>query len=127
MTFRIQYQYLNDKIFYIFQSNGMEQLRIEEELHRHSTTHNTIDRHYATDDTRVLMYELMKPSDPAVNRLSAPECGGLKKIPLSNSLTDLCEGMHVHAHFNFVLFYVSVILTKNSKIKYDNLLLQSEF
>ncbi|KAJ8302125.1 hypothetical protein KUTeg_021112 [Tegillarca granosa] len=77
----------------ILESNGMEQLRIEEELHRHSTTHNTIDRHYATDDTRVLMYELMKPSDPAVNRLSAPECGGLKKLPLSNSLTDLCEVM----------------------------------
>ncbi|KAL5014018.1 hypothetical protein ScPMuIL_008288 [Solemya velum] len=75
----------------ILETNGMEQLRIEEELHRHSANHNTIDRHYCNDDSRVLMYDLIKPSDPALNRLSAPECGGLKKIPLSNSLTDLCQ------------------------------------
>ncbi|XP_060083315.1 IQ motif and SEC7 domain-containing protein 2-like isoform X2 [Ylistrum balloti] len=75
----------------ILESNGMEQYRIEEELQRHSAKNNTIDRHYANDDSRVLMYELSKPSDPTLNRLSAPECGGLKKLPLSNSLTDLCE------------------------------------
>ncbi|KAK3103006.1 hypothetical protein FSP39_015703 [Pinctada imbricata] len=76
----------------ILESNGMEQIRIEEEMQKHSANHNTIDRHYANDDSRVLMYELMKPSDPATNRLSAPECGGLKKLNLSNSLTDLCQG-----------------------------------
>ncbi|XP_021370239.1 IQ motif and SEC7 domain-containing protein 1-like isoform X4 [Mizuhopecten yessoensis] len=75
----------------ILESNGMEQYRIEEELQRHRAKNNTIDRHYANDDSRVLMYELSKPSDPTLNRLSAPECGGLKKLPLSNSLTDLCE------------------------------------
>lgn len=76
------------------QTNGMEQLRIEEEMQRHRTSHNTLDKHYANDDSRVHMYELAKPADPCSNRLSAPECG-LKKSPLSNSLTDLCTGMHV--------------------------------
>lgn len=81
----------------------MEQYRIEEELQRHSVKNNTIDRRYANDDSRVLMYELSKPSDPTLNRLSAPECGGLKKLPLSNSLTDLCEGTHVHVlRFGYV-------------------------
>ncbi|XP_046372179.2 IQ motif and SEC7 domain-containing protein 1-like isoform X4 [Haliotis rufescens] len=75
----------------IMETNGMEQMRIEEELHRHRTNHNTLEKHYANDDSRVLMYDHMKPSDPAINRLSAPECGGLKKHTLSNSLTDLCE------------------------------------
>ncbi|XP_070192331.1 LOW QUALITY PROTEIN: IQ motif and SEC7 domain-containing protein 1-like [Littorina saxatilis] len=73
----------------ILETNGMEQLRIEEEMHKHRTSHNTLDKHYANDDSRVHMYELAKPADPSSNRLSAPECG-LKKTPLSNSLTDLC-------------------------------------
>ena len=76
------------------QTNGMEQLRIVEEMQRHRTSHNTLDKHYANDDSRVHMYELAKPLEPGgSNRLSAPECG-LKKSPLSNSLTDLCAGMH---------------------------------
>ena len=83
-------------IFFPFQTNGMEQLRIEEELHRHRAPRAPLDKHYAHDDSRVHMYELATPSDPTANRLSAPECG-LKKVPLSNSLSDLCEGMHVHA------------------------------
>lgn len=70
----------------ILETTGLESLRIEEELQRHRATHNTID-----DDSRVLIYDVLKPSDPAVNRLSAPECG-LKKSALSNSLLDLCEG-----------------------------------
>lgn len=74
----------------ISECNGMEQLRIEDELHKQIANHNTIER-YANDDSRVLMYELSKPSDPVLNRLSAPECGGLKQLHLSNSLTDLCE------------------------------------
>ncbi|VDI79398.1 IQ motif and SEC7 domain-containing protein [Mytilus galloprovincialis] len=74
----------------IAECNGMEQLRIEDELNKQSANHNSLER-YANDDTRVLMYELSKPSDPALNRLSAPECGGLKQLHLSNSLTDLCE------------------------------------
>lgn len=70
----------------ILETTGLESLRIEEELQRHRATHNTID-----DDSRVLIYDMLKSSDPAVNRLSAPECG-LKKSALSNSLLDLCEG-----------------------------------
>lgn len=69
----------------ILETTGLESLRIEEELQRHRATHNTID-----DDSRVLIYDMLKSSDPAVNRLSAPECG-LKKSALSNSLLDLCE------------------------------------
>ncbi|XP_056000966.1 IQ motif and SEC7 domain-containing protein 2-like isoform X4 [Ostrea edulis] len=76
----------------ILETNGMETIRIEEELQKHSANHNTLDRHYANDDSRVLMYELMKPSDPSINRLSAPDCPALQKLPLSNSLTDLCQG-----------------------------------
>uniref|UniRef100_K1R3P6 IQ motif and SEC7 domain-containing protein 2 n=1 Tax=Magallana gigas TaxID=29159 RepID=K1R3P6_MAGGI len=80
----------------ILETNGMETLRIEEELQKHSNNHNTLDRHYANDDSRVLMYELMKPLDPSINRLSAPDCPALQKLPLSNSLTDLCQGTHAH-------------------------------
>ncbi|KAK7503484.1 hypothetical protein BaRGS_00005405, partial [Batillaria attramentaria] len=76
----------------ILETNGMEQMRIEEEMQRHRTSHNTLDRPYANDDSRVHMYELLKPGEPGTHRLSAPECG-LKKSPLSNSLTDLC-GAH---------------------------------
>ena len=75
----------------------MEQLRIEEELQRHRKAHNTLDKHYANDDSRVHMYDLVNnPSDSTVNRLSAPECG-LKKSSLSNSLNELSPGMHEHA------------------------------
>ncbi|XP_050413757.1 IQ motif and SEC7 domain-containing protein 2 isoform X2 [Patella vulgata] len=72
----------------ILETNGMEQLRIEEELQRHRKAHNTLDKHYANDDSRVHMYELANPNDSSVNRLSAPECG-LKKSSLSNSLNEL--------------------------------------
>ncbi|XP_062580125.1 IQ motif and SEC7 domain-containing protein 2-like isoform X3 [Saccostrea cucullata] len=75
----------------ILETNGMETLRIEE-VQKHTANHNTLDRHYANDDSRVLMYDLMKPSDPSINRLSAPDCPALQKLPLSNSLTDLCQG-----------------------------------
>lgn len=77
----------------------METLRIEKELQRHSTNHSTLDHHYANDDSRVLMYEQIKPSDPSINRLSAPDCPNLQKLPLSNSLTDLCQGTHAHDLF----------------------------
>ncbi|KAL8611281.1 hypothetical protein ACOMHN_013712 [Nucella lapillus] len=72
----------------ILETNGMEQLRIEEEMQRHGAAHNTLDKHYANDDSRVHMYDLAKPLESPSNRLSAPECG-LKKSSLSNSLTDL--------------------------------------
>ena len=85
---------INAYIDAVSQTNGMEQLRIEEEMQRHRTSHNMLDKHYANDDSRVLMYEVAKPTDSCSNRLSAPECG-LKKSPLSNSLTELCTGMHV--------------------------------
>ncbi|XP_014777490.2 IQ motif and SEC7 domain-containing protein 1 isoform X2 [Octopus bimaculoides] len=70
----------------ILETTGLESLRIEEELQRHRATRNTID-----DDSRVLIYDVLKPSEPAVNRLSAPECG-IKKSSLSSSLLDICEG-----------------------------------
>jgi IQ motif/SEC7 domain-containing protein len=38
----------------ILETNGMEQMRIEEEMTRHRTTHNTLDKRYACDDSRVL-------------------------------------------------------------------------
>lgn len=72
----------------------MEQMRIEEEMARHRTTHNTLDKRYACDDSRVLAYDLVKASENPHNRLSAPECSNLKKVPYSNSLTDLTSGMH---------------------------------
>ena len=101
----------------MWQSNGMEQIRIDEEMARHSAKNNTMSRHYANDDSRVLMYDLMKPSDPALNRLSAPVCGGLKKNPLSNSLTDLCEGTHVHAScLSYVTLQIPNTITLNAMI-----------
>ncbi|XP_064604385.1 IQ motif and SEC7 domain-containing protein 1-like isoform X3 [Liolophura sinensis] len=72
----------------ILETNGMETIRIEEELNKHRSTQRNKDKHnYVNDDSRVMGYDLLKPSDPVVNRLSAPECG-LKK---TNSLIDLSE------------------------------------
>ena len=88
------------KPFLYFQCNGMEQLRIDEQQ-RHNQNHNPLDRHYSNDDTRVSTYDYLKTSDPCANRLSAPDYSSLKQFPLSNSLTDLCGGMHAHAHTNF--------------------------
>lgn len=75
------------------QTNAMEQMRIEEEMARHRTTHNTMDKRFACDDSRVLAYDLVKSSENPQNRLSAPECN-LKKVPYCNSLTDLSSGTH---------------------------------
>ena len=71
--------------------NEMESIRIEEELHKQTlpTSHGKFNRY--SKDSGVVDIELLKPSDPGVNRLSAPECGGLKKSALSNSLIDLTE------------------------------------
>ena len=85
-----------------FQCNGMEQLRIDEQQ-RHNQNHNPLDRHYSNDDTRVSTYDYLKTSDPSTNRLSAPDYSSLKQFPLSNSLTDLCGGMHAHAYTKFSL------------------------
>ena len=39
--------------------------------------------------------EMLTPGgDPGINRLSAPECSGLKKTALSNSLIDLTDGTY---------------------------------
>lgn len=73
----------------------MEELRITEQQ-RHNPQHTQLDRHYSNDDTRINSYDYMK-KDPNSNRLSAPDYSGLKQsFPLSNSLSDLCGGMHVH-------------------------------
>lgn len=97
----------------ILETNGMEQLRIEEEMSRHRGGghhhhpshhhHHTLDKRYANDDAahRVLAYDLAKPGyngnasqggagdgNGGGNRLSAPEYG-LKKVAYSNSLSDL--------------------------------------
>ena len=85
----------------MLQTNGMEQLRIEEEMQRHRSSHNTLDhKHYANDDSRVHMYDLKSCDSSSTNRLSAPECSGVKKSPLSNSLTDLVPGTHAAWLFN---------------------------
>jgi len=75
----------------ILEMNEMESIRIEEELHKQTlpTSHGKFNRY--SKDSGVVDIELLKPSDPGVNRLSAPECGGLKKSALSNSLIDLTE------------------------------------
>ena len=72
--------------------NEMEGLRIEEELQKQKmpTSHRSYNRH--SKDSGVVDIELLKPADPASNRLSAPECPGLKKNALSNSLIDLADG-----------------------------------
>ena len=74
--------------------NEMETLRIEEELQKQklSQTQKSFNRH--SKDSGVVDIELLKPTDPGYNRLSAPECGGIKKSTLSNSLIDLSESMY---------------------------------
>ncbi|GFN77383.1 Iq motif and sec7 domain-containing protein 1, partial [Plakobranchus ocellatus] len=100
----------------ILETNGMEQLRIEEEMSRHRSGphhhpnshhhHHTLDKRYANDDSahRVLAYDLAKPANGGgsggggsggagdgsggSSRLSAPDYG-LKKVAYSNSLSDL--------------------------------------
>jgi hypothetical protein len=73
------------------QMNEMEAMRIDEELskQRLAQSHHNFNRH--SKDSGVVDIELLKPSDPGTNRLSAPECDGLKKNTLSNSLCDLSE------------------------------------
>ena len=71
----------------------MEAIRIAEEIDRHRTTHNTMDKRYASDDSRMLPYDLAKTEHNTHNRLSAPnDTYNMKKLPLSNSLTDLTTG-----------------------------------
>ncbi len=74
--------------------NEMETLRIEEELSKQnmSQTQRNFNRH--SKDSGVVDIELLKPNDPGINRLSAPECGGMKKTTLSNSLIDLTESKY---------------------------------
>ena len=71
--------------------NEMEALRIEEELQKQKlgNQHQCYNRH--SKDSGMVDIELLKPSDPGTNRLSAPECG-MKKTTLSNSLIDLSDG-----------------------------------
>ena len=72
--------------------NEMESLRIEDELQKQKMPQgkHSFNRH--SKDSGVVDIELLKPADPGNNRLSAPECAGLKKSTLSNSLIDLTEG-----------------------------------
>ncbi len=91
--------------------NEMEALRIDEELQKQKFTpnHHTMNRH--SDETMAGMVdlELLSPSgDPGVNRLSAPEVGGIKKTTLSNSLIDLTDGKYtfldsIELMFNMVI------------------------
>ena len=85
--------YAEDLFYCSHQMNEMETLRIEEELQKQkmSQSHKNFNRH--SKDSGVVDIELLKPSDPSYNRLSAPECGGIKKSTLSNSLIDLSEGL----------------------------------
>ena len=77
--------------------NEMEALRIEEELQKQKLgqNHHPYNRH--SKDSGMVDIELLKPVDPSMNRLSAPECG-MKKTALSNSLIDLSDGV-----YNFIL------------------------
>ena len=70
--------------------NEMETLRIAEELHRQTMSQHSFNRH--SKDSGVIDIDVLTPGDTTINRLSAPECRGLKKNTLSNSLIDLSEG-----------------------------------
>ena len=77
------------------QMNEMEAMRIDDELHKQkiSNIHHSFNRY--SKDSGVVDLDLLKPGDPGVNRLSAPEVGGLKKSALSNSLIELSDSMHL--------------------------------
>lgn len=75
--------------------NEMENQRIAEELNRQRLAqnhhhHGNYNRH--SKDSGVVDIDVLRVSDHGINRLSAPECGGIKKNTLSNSLIDLAEG-----------------------------------
>lgn len=74
----------------LFQMNEMEAFRIAEELHRQTISQHSFNRH--SKDSGVIDIDVLTPGDTTINRLSAPECRGLKKNTLSNSLIDLSEG-----------------------------------
>jgi IQ motif/SEC7 domain-containing protein len=89
--------------------NEMETLRIEEELQKQklSQSQKNFNRH--SKDSGVVDIELLKPTDPSYNRLSAPECGGIKKTALSNSLIDLSESMcNINTTFISAFFLLSI-------------------
>ena len=76
--------------------NEMEALRIDEELQKQKYTpshHHTFNRMSDQAAIGMVDIEMLTPGgDPGINRLSAPECSGLKKTALSNSLIDLTDG-----------------------------------
>jgi IQ motif/SEC7 domain-containing protein len=71
--------------------NEMESMRIDEELHKQKMTSNHLSFNRFSKDSGVVDLDLLKPGDPGINRLSAPEYSGLKKSALSNSLIELSE------------------------------------
>ena len=82
-----------------FQMNEMEALRIDEELQKQKYTpshHHTFNRMSDQAAIGMVDLEMLTPGgDPGINRLSAPECSGLKKTALSNSLIDLTDGKNL--------------------------------
>ena len=83
-------------LIYLLQMNEMEALRIDEELQKQKYTpshHHTFNRMSDQAAIGMVDIEMLTPGgDPGINRLSAPECSGLKKTALSNSLIDLTDG-----------------------------------
>ncbi|XP_074646993.1 IQ motif and SEC7 domain-containing protein 1-like [Tubulanus polymorphus] len=75
----------------IMEMNEMEALRIEEELHKQKHSQKNFDMNRISSDSGVVDMDLLRTGDSVYNRLSAPDCGGLKKSALSNSLIDLSE------------------------------------
>ena len=77
----------------------MEALRIAEELQKQKYTpshHHTFNRMSDQAAIGMVDLEMLTPGgDPGINRLSAPECSGLKKTALSNSLIDLTDGKNL--------------------------------
>ena len=81
--------------------NEMETLRIDEELSKQRQTphHHQHNYNRHSKDSGVVDIDVLKPSmasSPLMsssldNRLSAPECDGMKKTALSNSLCDLSD------------------------------------
>ena len=84
------------------QMNEMENQRIIDELHKQRLTQTHHHPHHPagqqhnynrhSKDSGVVDIDMLRTNDPGINRLSAPECSGMKKNALSNSLIDLSEG-----------------------------------
>ena len=108
--------------------NEMENQRIIDELHKqrlsqhnhhhHPGQQHNFNRH--SKDSGVVDIDMLRTNDPGINRLSAPECSGMKKNALSNSLIDLSEGRDILYHVTIYICSLHIVcrlLKGNSDIE----------